>query len=117
MTWKWQRFEETLEGFGPLEREIATNDTGVSVKPWGTWGAHRAVLFKYIDKDIEVEFMARRSPKSVAEYGEIDISGPDFPLGPICSVWFDDRTMKFVKKRPVSAEQRATIEKTFTDFF
>ncbi len=115
MNWTWQKTEEIFEGFGPITREIASNDKGVSIEPWGAYGAHRQILFKYNDKDIAIEFAARRSPRSVAEHGEINVSGADFPLGPICEVWIDDRRMEF-GVRPLSAGEKATIKETITDF-
>jgi hypothetical protein len=103
MTWTWQRIEEILDGFGPITRKIATTDDGVSIESWGPRGGNREILFKYNDKDIAIEFTARRSPRSVAEHGEVDERSPVFSLGPICRVWIDDRRMKF-GGRPLSAE-------------
>ncbi|WP_127077225.1 hypothetical protein [Rhodomicrobium lacus] len=113
MTWTWQKFDDDIDGL-TIKREIATNEKGVSIEPWGTQGAGRQVMFKYNHGDIEVEFAARRSPKNVAD--EIDVVGADFPLGPVCQVWFDDRRMTFIKKRSLTAEQRKEIETTFRNF-
>jgi hypothetical protein len=115
MTWTWRTAEEILEGFGPLEQEIATNDTGVTIRPWGTWGTHRLILFKYADKDIAIQFTATQSLKSVAEHGEVNHRSARYPLGPMCDVSIDDLQMKF-GGRPLSAEETATIKENITDF-
>ncbi len=115
MTWKWQKFEETIEGIGSLKRELATNDKGVSIDPWGTYGGARQVLFKYNQEGIEIEFKARRSPRNVSEPDK-PLNNVSYQLGPICEVWIDDRRMKFEKRQPLSAAQRAVIEETITEF-
>ncbi|MBJ7543081.1 hypothetical protein [Rhodomicrobium udaipurense] len=113
--WTWQKFDDDSDGI-TITREIATNDIGVSIEPWGTQGAGKQIMFKYSHGDIEIELTARRSPKSVTHQSEIKFGGADFPLGPICQVWFDDRKMTFIKKRPLTVVQRLAIEETFSDF-
>ena len=116
MTWTWRtEKEEILKSLGPVEREIATNEAGVSIKPSGTWGTHRMIVFKYADKDLAILFTASQSPKSAVEHGVIDCTNASYPLGPICEVLINDRQMEH-NVRPLSTEEMATIKENITDF-
>jgi hypothetical protein len=113
MTWTLQRIEETPEGHFPIIREIASNDEGASIEPWGVSLGNRSVLFKYAHNDIVVEFSARRSSR----YTDDAIGNKvPFPVGPICDAWIDDRPMRFGGHRPLSTAEWETIKRNITDF-
>jgi hypothetical protein len=116
MTWTLQRIEETPEGLWPMTREIASNDQGASIEPWGSTLAGRQVLFKYNHQDIAFEFQARRSPRCDAQHGELVDTDSNFPLGPVCEVWIDDRPMRFGGHRPLAAAEWETVKWNITEF-
>ena|SRR5438105_20052 len=116
MAWTLQKTKETPDGLWPMTREIASNDQGASIEPWGSTLAGRQVLFKYSHQDIAFEFQARRSPSCDAQHGELVDTDSNFPLGPVCEVWIDDRPMRFGMKRPLSAEEMDAIKQNIVEF-